>query len=218
MNYYTIDRQNTAKLLNISTRTLDRYSSKKIFSTKKINGKIFFHKKEIEDFLNNQNIEQVDINIDTKSKLLRQVQNFYQEEQNTNRNMSKTSSTSIKYDKEYMLAKSNHEASVYKKMYETIQNVFEAQQERLQQSYTRIGTLENHIKNLETSTISLTEAQETKVKQIKQLNDLKSTSVLLENENALLQKEVDFFSASKNIYMFISIFIIVIFSVIFALI
>ena len=138
MNYYTLDRQKTAKLLNISTRTLDRYTAKKIFSTQKINGKIFFHQKEIEDFLSNQNIEEIDINIDTKQQTLRQVQNFYKKEEINNNNMSKNMSNSINYDKEYMLAKSTNEASVYKKMYETIQNIFEAQQEQLKQSYKHI--------------------------------------------------------------------------------
>ncbi|HPO06005.1 MAG TPA: helix-turn-helix domain-containing protein [Candidatus Gracilibacteria bacterium] len=74
MDYYVLDRQQVAEKLNLSTRTIDRYVAKKTFSTRKLNGKIYFHKKEIEDFLLNQNTEAIAISPSIQSTRLRQIQ------------------------------------------------------------------------------------------------------------------------------------------------
>ncbi|PCI24908.1 hypothetical protein COB57_04015 [Candidatus Peregrinibacteria bacterium] len=143
MDYYTLDRKNVASMLDVSLRTLDRYISKKMFSTKKKKGKVFFHEAEIVDYIQERNVESVDVGSQKQSTRLRQTQEWFDEEVSQNNhgeNMAKDMSFSHRMVSQDIVA-----AEIHQKMYETINDLYVAQQKDLNASYKYIGELEYKI-------------------------------------------------------------------------
>jgi len=207
MDYYTLDRIQTAKMLNISTRTLDRYIAKKIFSTVKKKGKIFFHSKEIEDFLREKNTESIDINIDNKFKNFRQNDNTENQLKDFNipqNNLAKPVST---------LEEINNNEVVFKKMYETMHQLFKSQQEQLTKAYFRIGQLETKQQLLEQN--NLKKEQEDKF--VEKSQKLQNELFLIKEQNYALSKNLENLKRNKHIYLIIAVLFVFFISLFFIL-
>lgn len=192
MDYYTLDRLDVAKALNISTRTLDRYVAKNIFSTSKKNGKIFFHEREIEDFLRERNTESIDISVDTQTDRLRHIQNgfhkhFYEEDQGNfvAKDMSKEISSSVSLEQQNRIKALEIEVETYKQMQKKTQELFALHIERLQSAYIRIGELENQSKNM----VPLLESRSQQDDIKKELSASYAQLKAIEQEKLLLERQ-----------------------------
>ncbi|MBT4936476.1 AAA domain-containing protein, partial [Candidatus Peregrinibacteria bacterium] len=159
MDYYTLDRKSVAEILRISLRTIDRYVAKKTFSTERKNGKIFFHSKEVEDFLQEKSIEGIDTSFAAQSTRLNNIKSFYSQ-QNTPEISQKSMAKDVaKYhgdnfsELQKKTQKYELEAKMYKNMYETSQQLFMSQQEQLQSAHYRLGKLEEKIKASESQEV-----------------------------------------------------------------
>lgn len=159
MDYYTLDRQQVSDLLKVSTRTLDRYVAKNVFSTQRKKGKLFFHAKEVEDFLHTNNTESIDNSRHIQSTRLQEIQNQFASEFSRNftaepvsQPMAKEVKLELPSQKEMQL---EMEKNMYKQLYEKMQELHASQLDRLQQASYRIGELEHKMQN----TVPLLEAK-----------------------------------------------------------
>lgn len=223
MDYYTLDRTSVAKMLNVSTRTLDRYIAKKIFSTEKKNGKIYFHSKEIEDFLSIRNTESIDNSFDNQSTRLRHIKNSFSQVfsvYNDDNFVSKDVSTPPQNDTNTKMLNFEAEAIFYKKMYETIQDLFKAQQGQLQGAYYRIGQIEAQLLQLNqqiNNSIPLLEVEKEKIANEASFKKSEVQIKKLEDENYLLEKRLEVSVAMKIIYTIFAVSVIFIASFLFAI-
>ena len=189
MEYYTLDRKTVADMLNISTRTLDRYVAKKTFSTKRIKGKVFFHAKEIEDFLQEQNTESIDISRHSQAKRLRQVQDGFSEHVSQNNYQNSMSNSASKEVSKHIVPQEQlelqMERDMYKKLYEKTQELHVSQLEKLQQASYRVGELEQKLQ----SSVPLLAAQNQKQEVEAQLHTKEQKIQRLQTEQSQLQYE-----------------------------
>jgi predicted site-specific integrase-resolvase len=192
MDFYTLTRKEVAEILKISTRTLDRYVSKKMFSTRLKKGKVYFNKTEIEEFLKEKNIESVNQTILTQKT----VNIDKKEDKNMSKEMSKEMANKGFFE-DYQKLK--YEKEMYKNMYENIHNMFNSQQNMLKNAYYKIGQLEY-------KTLQITPKKENK-------EDFYQKKIEnLEKHNQNLEKNLKNYEVLKIIYASISIGIIFFFS------
>jgi hypothetical protein len=206
MDYYTLDRKSVAEILRISLRTIDRYVAKKTFSTERKNGKIFFHSKEVEDFLQEKSIEGIDTSFAAQSTRLNNIKSFYSQ-QNTPEISQKSMAKDVaKYhgdnfsELQKKTQKYELEAKMYKNMYETSQQLFMSQQEQLQSAHYRLGKLEEKIKVLP-SPVNVEKQQVQEAKHQTKISQLEKT-------NTRLHYDIEKNSFMKKFYLLFSVVVV----------
>lgn len=204
MDYYTLDRKSVADMLKVSLRTLDRYVAKNTFSTEKRNGKLFFHLKEVEDFLQDRSIEGIDTNFATQSTRLERIQSAFLDSQTPEFKQDSMAKEVSKHpshefsELEKKFQKHELEAKMYKNMYETSQQLFASQQEQLQSAHYRLGKLEEKVKLLP-SPIHVEQKQMQEVKHQTKVSQLEKTNIRLRydiEKNSFMRKFYLLFSVA----------------------
>lgn len=214
MEYYVLDRKTTARMLGVSTRTLDRYIAKKMFSTKRMKGKVFFHKKEIEDFMLNKNTESVDIKPQLLSTQLNDTKNIYETGglSKIAENMSKTVSKPLSFELEKNYEKALLREEMYKKMYEGTKKLFEDQQAQLKELCYRLGQLEEK-KGINNFLLEQKNLEQQKLL----ITDMKQEIIRHERTNKDLRSEISSFEVMQKVYTAITITSIFILSFLYAI-
>jgi hypothetical protein len=226
MDYYTLDRKSVAEMLKISTRTVDRYAAKKLFSIQRKKGKIFFHQKEVEGYLLSKNTESVDISTTDQTTRLRQIQENYGSQTIDDEPLNPLSESVSKFKQIEKISRAEKyikkelETEMYKNMYKTTQKLFQSQQKQLRDAYYRIGQLETQVKPL---TVQLPESTKNLVSKEKYeekkqvVTHLQQHLKQTELEHSLLQKKLYNAQVLKLFFLISTISVIFIFSVVFSM-
>ena len=129
-----ISREEAAKRLNISVRTVDRHIRKGSFDVKRINRKVFISKPSFERYYG----ERVEAG---------EIQEIQPEEQ-----VAVEAERPVLTAHEHPVEQGSYGAlqptQIYKELYEEVKVKFEEQQKRLEGAHYRVGQLEAQLKNM----------------------------------------------------------------------
>jgi hypothetical protein len=100
MDLYSIDRKKVAEILRVSIRTVDRYVEKNLFSVRKVNGKTYFNRKEIEDFLVKRNTDVIDTSYLYQSQRLKNIQEIFSHQETKETQETETEETKETHDRD----------------------------------------------------------------------------------------------------------------------
>ncbi len=137
MSTIYIDRNEASKILNVSTRTLDRYVRKYRLKTRKDGRRILIKRAEINKIINEHVGHFVDIsstsNVDKKS---------------VHNRVDETSNISVQDVKVESVKKGGYEEEIYKNLFQETKKELKDKQERLEAATYRVGQLEAQLKNM----------------------------------------------------------------------
>jgi len=223
MELFTLTKNDVAGLLQVSTRTVDRYVESKKFSTERVKGRIYFNRKEIESFAKQLNIDSFDSNLDSFAKDWRNVESpkngvIYDMEdgESVAKPMAKVSNLSIPNRRQNTEVGFNAETEMFKKMYETMKGLFQSQQEELQKAHYRLGLLEkqkSYLLERLNSSVPLLELKMQEKDNNAKLSEIES----LEKQKQCLEKEIELVKVGKIVYIMIAALSIIASSVLFAI-
>jgi hypothetical protein len=125
---FDVSRKQAADIMNVSTRTLDRYIKSKKLSSKSIAGRIMLNRDEVDSFKKTRTHRNVKKNKSSKKKKVYEINTSY-------------------IDPEKSKAPENTEEKVYKKLYEELRQEVRVFQQRLEGANYRVGQLESQVKS-----------------------------------------------------------------------
>lgn len=173
-----IDRKNAAKLLNVSTRTIDRYIARGILSKQEINGRIIIAKTDLE------NLKKLKGGLSSlphepiSSKEIDEQEVTEQEyEKNSNSNETKV----------YHAKRTENQNEIYKKLYEETQEELKIKQKRLEGANYRVGQLESLLKE----SIPLIEYKKVLALEQSKRDELENILNKIQIDNDLIQKNLE---------------------------
>lgn len=144
---YTLSREEAARRLNISIRTLDRYIRRNYFDAKKVDHHIWISKPSFEryyqDYLDRTQAAtgSTEDSIDSPSEIP-EVTSTIVESLPSQAPRISLSSHEHSYESDL------HPATIYKNLYEDIKPKYEEQQKRLEGAHYRVGQLEAQLKSM----------------------------------------------------------------------
>jgi predicted site-specific integrase-resolvase len=128
---FDLSRKEASEILNVSTRTLDRYITKKVLPTKNIAGRIFLNRDDIIEFAKQKRKHKgIARRPQSKSQPV-YVHQVEPEESTRDQDVDIISAT---------------EEKVYKKLYEELRSDLQSFQQRLEGANYRVGQLESELK------------------------------------------------------------------------
>ena len=125
---FSVSRKQAADILNVSTRTLDRYIKSKKLSGKSVAGRIMLSREEIDSMKKNRPHGNIKKDKSPKKKKVYEINTSYVEPNKE----KKTENT---------------EEKVYKKLYEELRQEVRVFQQRLEGANYRVGQLESQVKS-----------------------------------------------------------------------
>jgi excisionase family DNA binding protein len=129
-----IDREEASKILNVSTRTVDRYLRKYRFKTKKDGRTVLIKREDVDKVIKEQIGHFVDLNIAQPHG------------QSAEKKASNITVTDIKVEK--IKEPKGVEETVYKDLYLETKKELKERQDRLEAATYRVGQLESEVKNM----------------------------------------------------------------------
>lgn len=133
-----VDRQTAARILNVSTRTLDRYLRKDILGYKKKQHRILIKKSDIDDYINKYKVDNV-VDIADKVNLHFQDQSDLFEEEAEQEKQATTMLSQIE---------NAQPGSIYKNLYYEFKQDLNQKMERLELANYKLGQLETQMQNM----------------------------------------------------------------------
>ncbi len=138
-----IDRKTAARLLKVSTRTVDRYISQNKLNSEKIDGRIWLYKRELWVLRNKNKVDSESTSVDKKKDSV-SIDNKVSTVGDMSIDNVDLVSTS-KY-KNSAFGGLKQEQDVYKKLYEELKDELKQKQDRLEGANYRVGQLEAMVK------------------------------------------------------------------------
>lgn len=172
-----IGRKAAARLLKVSTRTVDRYISQNKLKSEKIEGRIWLSKKEILSLKNKNKVDNESTRVDTKNDSM-SIDNSVSTAGDVSIDSVDLVSSS-KFQKEAS-GKEKEEYGVYKKLYEELKEELKQKQDRLEGANYRVGQLEAMVKE----SVPLLDHQ-------KLLGSEKAARLELEEETESLREKIE---------------------------
>lgn len=187
-----LDRKQAADLLKVSVRTVDRYIQRGLLSTDQVNGRIFIKFKDLKPLINQkklkdkylQEIEQASTVVEDSDS---SIQSKYSSNQFTeiSSNKSDESEQLDQLDRQHLnLGQDN---SIYKRLYEDLQEELKQKQERLEGANYRVGQLEGLLKE----SVPLIEYRKAIASESQKREELEDLLNSFEKDNELLNQTVE---------------------------
>ena len=190
-----VDRHIAAKMLNVSTRTLDRYLRKNILKNRKKNNRVYVRKSDVENYIHQYKIDDVEHHEEKKEfNFTNQVFERKSEESPITDNISMISSIDNK-----------KQIQVYKTLYYEFKQDLEKKSEKLEMANYRIGELETRLKNT-TPTVEVNE-KENKLKDNERKLGVKIEKMVVKNAN--LEKKLRHERFNKIVYIALLSFLMI---------
>ncbi len=144
MSKIYIDRTEASKILNVSTRTIDRYVKKHNFKIRKDGRRVLIRRKDVDVIIENHISRYVDTNTTEDTKKVTttalKVKNIKVEESNKKEDIK----NEVRVERKTTV--NNVEEKVYKELYNEVKKENKEKQERLEAATYRVGQLESQIK------------------------------------------------------------------------
>ncbi len=172
-----IGRKAAARLLKVSTRTVDRYISQNKLNSEKVDGRIWLNKKEVVALSNKGKVDTKSTRVDTKNDPM-SIDNGVSTLGDMSIDSVDLVSTS-KYEKKAYENEKRGE-DIYKKLYEEMKDELRQKQDRLEGANYRVGQLEAMVKE----SVPLLDHQ-------KLLGSEKAARLELEEETESLREKIE---------------------------